>query len=54
MPGILTTAVICGLIALWVSLSLRKLWKDKKSGKTCCGGGCSHCAGCGKGKGKIK
>lgn len=43
MPEIVFTALICGIIALWVSLSLRKLWKDKKSGKTCCGGDCCNC-----------
>lgn len=46
MPGILMTALLSGIVALWVSLSLRKLWKDKKSGRACCGGSCSACRGC--------
>lgn len=53
MPKIVFTALICGIIALWVSLSLRKLWKDKKSGKTCCGGSCAGCPHC-TGKDKEK
>lgn len=46
MPEILSTVLLCALIALALFLSIRKLWKDKKSGKTCCGGGCSGCCGC--------
>lgn len=43
MTGIIATVLIGGIVALWVSLSLRKLWKDKKSGKTCCSGNCPNC-----------
>lgn len=48
MPEILSTAVICAVIAAAVFFSARKLWRDKKSGKTCCGGSCGCCQGCGK------
>lgn len=51
MPGTLSTILVCLLICFVLFLSLRKLWKDKKQGKTCCGG-CDHCAACGKRKEK--
>lgn len=47
MIEIISTAVIIALILGAVVLSVRKLWKDKKNGKTCCGG-CSSCCGCEK------
>ena len=46
MPGIISTVIVGVVIALVVFLSVRKLWKDKKSGKSCCGGNCSCCSGC--------
>ncbi len=46
MPAILSTIVICLLLAAALFFSIRKLWRDKKAGKTCCGGGCSACSGC--------
>jgi len=54
MPEILSTVLLCALIVCALFLSIRKLWKDKKSGKTCCGGGCSGCCGCDQKKGKDK
>lgn len=53
MPSeIISTLVILLLIGLALFFSLRKLWRDKKNGKTCCGGGCDGCCGCGKKSGK--
>lgn len=49
MGEILSTAVICLLLLAALFFSVRKLWRDKKSGKTCCGG-CSACAECKAGK----
>lgn len=46
MPEILSTVLLCALIACALFFSIRKLWKDKKSGKTCCGCGCDHCCRC--------
>lgn len=48
MTEIISTVVIAALILLAVWFSVRKLWRDKKSGKTCCGGGCNGCYGCEK------
>lgn len=47
MPEIISTVVICLLLAAAVFFSVRKLWRDKKNGKTCCGGSCNCCGGCG-------
>lgn len=45
MPDIMSTVLILTLVALAVFFAARKLWKDKKAGKTCCGGGnCPVCA----------
>ena len=39
------------LLAAGVFLAGRKLWRDKKNGRTCCGGsGCTCCSGCKKEK----
>ncbi len=46
MPQILSTVLICLLIAAALFFSVRKLWRDKKNGKTCCGGGCDCCCEC--------
>ena len=54
MPGIISTVVIGALIALVVFLSVRKLWRDKKSGRSCCGGSCQRCAGCGMSQKKME
>lgn len=48
MPGMLSTVLVGAVIVFVVFLAVRKLWKDKKNGKTCCGGSCSSncCSGC--------
>ena len=39
------------LLAAGVFLAGRKLWRDKKNGRTCCGGsGCTCCSNCKKEK----
>lgn len=52
MPGMLSTVLVGAVIVFVVFLAVRKLWKDKKNGKTCCGGCssncCSGCCGCDK------
>ena len=53
MPGILSTVLVGAVIVFVVFLAVRKLWRDKKNGKTCCGGSCSSncysgCCGCDK------
>ncbi len=50
MPEIISTVVICAVLACAVFFSVRKLWRDKKNGRTCCGGGCDCCCGCGDDK----
>lgn len=46
MPQVLSTVIICLILAAALFFSVRKLWKDKKNGRSCCGGGCSGCSGC--------
>lgn len=46
MPEILSTLLILALIACALFFSIRKLWRDKRSGKSCCGGSCSGCSRC--------
>ena len=41
MPQVFSTVLLCILLAAALFFSVRKLWKDKKSGKSCCGGSCS-------------
>ena len=49
MEGIIATAVLVALLAAGVFFAARKLYRDKKAGRTCCGGSdCSCCSGCGK------
>lgn len=52
MPEILSTLLIVLLIGCALFFSIRKLWKDKKNGKTCCGGGCAGCCRCSEKKEK--
>lgn len=52
MTGLISTVVIIALTAGAIVLAIHKLWKDKKNGKTCCGGGCNGCCGCGDKKKK--
>lgn len=40
----LATILICAVLAVVVGLVIRSMAKDKKSGKTSCGCGCSGCA----------
>lgn len=56
MPEILSTLLILALIACALFFSIRKLWRDKKSGKSCCGGyqGCSGCSRCSEKSAKEK
>lgn len=37
--------VIAALVAA-VALAVRSLWREHKSGRSACGGDCSHCKGC--------
>ena len=49
MEGIIATAVLVALLAAGVFFAARKLYRDKKAGRTCCGGSdCSCCSGCEK------
>jgi len=41
-----TILISIGLIAA-VVLSIRAIIKDKKQGKSCCGGSCAQCRACG-------
>ncbi|BEI60833.1 hypothetical protein Blut17040_18620 [Blautia luti] len=40
------TLVVGGILFVIVVLIIRVIVKDKKSGKSSCGGDCSHCRGC--------
>ena len=40
------TLVVGGILFVIVVLIIRGIVKDKKSGKSSCGGDCSHCRGC--------
>ena len=40
------TIVVSAVLVLVVAAIVRSLIKDKKSGKSACGGDCSHCRGC--------
>ena len=42
------TVIVGGVLAVIVGLLIWKLIKDKKAGKSSCGGDCAHCRGCGK------
>ena len=42
-PG---TIVVLGVVVLIVGLIVRSIYRDKKSGKSQCGGDCSRCKGC--------
>lgn len=47
MPGMLGTGITLLVLLGVVSLAIRSMIKDKKSGKTLsCGGDCRHCKGC--------
>ena len=40
----LSTVIVCLVLALILTLIIVKLVKDKKKGKSSCGGNCVHCA----------
>ncbi len=42
------TVIVGGVLAVIVGLLIWKMIKDKKAGKSSCGGDCAHCKGCGK------
>ena len=42
MGELLVIAAIAGA----VFLAVRSMWRDHKSGGSCCGGSCSGCSGC--------
>ena len=42
------TVIVGGVLAVIVGLLIWKMIKDKKVGKSSCGGDCAHCKGCGK------
>ena len=42
------TVIVGGVLAIIVGLLIWKMIKDKKAGKSSCGGDCAHCKGCGK------
>ena len=42
MGELLVIAAIAGA----VFLAVRSMWRDYKSGKSCCGGSCAGCSGC--------
>ncbi|MDY2792825.1 MAG: FeoB-associated Cys-rich membrane protein [Eubacteriales bacterium] len=42
------TVIVGGVLAIIVGLLIWKMIKDKKTGKSSCGGDCAHCKGCGK------
>ena len=42
------TVIVGGVLAVIVGLLVWKMIKDKKAGKSSCGGDCAHCRGCGK------
>ena len=39
------TILICLVLILIVAAIIRSIVKDKKAGKSSCGGNCSHCGG---------
>ena len=42
------TVIVGGVLAIIVGLLIWKMIKDKKTGKSSCGGDCAHCKGCDK------
>lgn len=49
MPEILSTIFLCGLILAALFFSIRKLVRDKRAGKGCCGcGSCPAASQCKK------
>jgi hypothetical protein len=44
----LATIIAVAIIVGCLTLAIRKIIRDKKSGKTCCGGSCGGCSAAGK------
>lgn len=40
------SVLVLALLALAVGLAIRRLYRNRKAGKGCCGGSCAHCPGC--------
>lgn len=40
------TIVVLAVVAGCVGLAVNTMIRDKKSGKSACGGDCGHCKGC--------
>ena len=44
--GLISTLSVALIIGVVLFLAGRKLWKDRKSGKSTCGGNCASCGCC--------
>ena len=44
--GYMGTIIVLAVLVAIVGLIVRGIIRDKKSGKSSCGGDCSHCRGC--------
>lgn len=42
----MATWIVGGVLALLVGAVIRKMIRDRRSGKSACGGDCSRCSGC--------
>ncbi len=40
------TAVVLAVLILAAGFAVRSICKERKKGKSSCGGDCSHCRGC--------
>ena len=40
------TVIVLIILGIVVALIVRSMVRDKKNGKSACGGDCSHCKGC--------
>ncbi len=40
------TVVTGGILLIVTGLIIKKMIRDKKSGRSCCGGDCGRCKGC--------
>ena len=40
------TILVSGILILIAGLGVRSIIRDKRSGKSSCGGSCAHCKGC--------
>lgn len=41
----MSTFIVLGILIVIVSIVIIKMIKDKKNGKSCCSGDCTHCGG---------